>query len=310
LGERQLDKLEVTGSSPVAPIPVTRLGTALLACVAGIVLPALIANSASASVRCALSDDGTLFVTPYVNTAKDLDFADGTVRRRGVEILVRDARGPQHCLGQTPTVYNTQQIRVRQRGLAFSTLDLRGGPLRAPGGAAIEVVFHVAARGLGYGIIEGTGADDRWALRRHRGESRLALDGRLEPQITFEGLGRTVVWLVPGGGSDSVTVSRRLAAGAIIAFAGGGGSDDFLGSNKADYAIGGPGRDRIVSRGGNDRIGGGPGSDRLFAGPGADRVRIQDRSRDRAGCGPGVDRIGLDSKDVFTSCEFKRFSRR
>jgi hypothetical protein len=256
----------------------TVLGLALAACL-------VLAPGASASVRCSHTDPPVeeLRVTPYADPHVDLDFADGTVRRRGSRILVLDVLGEElKCAGPTATVANTGTIVFLQSGLAFNTLDLSGG-LPAP-----HIEFRADLGALGYGIVTGTPGPDQWSLGGTTSAVGLAVDP-LAPQdlqVTWDGLGANVPVVEPGRGNDTVDASAIQRRHTITLIEGGEGNDTLLGSRFGDGIGGGPGRDLLAGGGGNDELNG------------------RDRDRDRLDCGAGArDRAKPGRGDSVKGCE-------
>ena len=146
------------------------LGLALAACLA-------LAPGAAASVRCSHTDPPAeeLRVVPYEDPRIDLDFASGTVRRKGSRILVLD--GLSHavrCAGPAPTAANTKTILFLQDGLSFATVNLSGG-LPAP-----HVDFRAGLGALAYGFVKGRPAPTAgpWPARRPRSACSSTRRGR------------------------------------------------------------------------------------------------------------------------------------
>jgi Ca2+-binding RTX toxin-like protein len=249
------------------------------------ILLATLVPGAAASVRCNHSGPpaNELRVLPYEDPHVDLDFADGTVRRRGNRILVLNILGdPVKCTGPAATVADTQSILFLQGGLSFNTLDLSGG-LPAP-----HIEFRSELGALGYGIVTGTEGPDHWTL----GGTATAVGLGIDPaapedlQISWDGLGTNVPVLEPGKGNDTVDASAIRRRHTTVLIDGGEGDDTLLGSPFGDGIKGGPGRDTLVGGGGNDELDGrdGGGRDRLDCGAGGKDKAQPDRGDSVKGC--------------------------
>src|SRR5215210_8110085 len=110
---------------------------------------ASITPDAEAPTHCSYAGPPANVMTVTVRSAGFLDFGVGVIRRRGLEITANEFAEPRKpCSGGTPTVLNTDTIRVLLRGDASAEVRLSGGPF-APGASAeaegapeIEIEFR------------------------------------------------------------------------------------------------------------------------------------------------------------------------
>jgi Ca2+-binding RTX toxin-like protein len=263
----------------------------------------------------------------------------GEIGRRGTEITVNEhGQRPRACAGGTPTVLNTDTIKVRLRGPA-AFVRLGGGPF-APGATAetsgaSEIEVEISSKGGFVEVIGTPGADAfRWGpAGDHLGlnlNPRAAGDTDLD--VTLEGgdplLRESFLVAAGAGGNDSIDgyqghlirgglFSRggrgrdflQIPAGAGGILEGGPGADTLLGANGVDMLDGGGGNDLIEGRGESDEVRGGLGRDRIFGGTGGDSISAVDRRRDVIRCGRGRDRVKADRRDRLPGCERVRRSR-
>jgi Ca2+-binding RTX toxin-like protein len=186
------------------------------------------------------------------------------------------------CTGPRATVHNTDAILFVQAGLAFNTIDISGG-LPAP-----RIEFRTDLGALGYGIVSGTGVADQWTL----GGTLRAIGLNIDPShpeeipIVWDGLGRNVVVMHPGGGDDTVEASRIQSRHDLTLMEGGAGDDTLLGSPFRDALAGGRGRDVLAGGAGNDQLDG------------------RDRDHDQLDCGAGErDLAQMGRGDSVRGCE-------
>lgn len=256
-----------------------------LALAAALLGTAVLAPGAPASVRCSHSPTPgrELRLIPYEDPHIDLDFADGTVVRRGNRILVLSGVGDMvECRGPVATVANTETILFLQGGLSFNTVDLSGG-LPAP-----HIEFRTELGALGFGTVRGTRGADRFALGGTPAAIALTLDptSSAPPPIIWDGLGVSDPVIQAGPGNDTVDATAVTRPDSVPILEGGDGNDTLLGSAFADGLDGGRGRDLLSGGAGNDDLDG------------------RDGDRDRLDCGPGHgDRVEPGRDDRLKSCE-------
>jgi Ca2+-binding RTX toxin-like protein len=284
------------------------------------------ASDAQARVRCSYSGPPTNRLTVRAGGS---EFAEA--RRDGSEIVVGELlERPSRCSGGTPTVLNTDTIKVVARGDASFDLRLGGGPfapgatpepLGAPeievqvlGDALVDVVgtsggdeFHWGPGGATPGLNlnpRSTGDQDVDVTASGSAAFIVANGGRGNDTIITApgGAGRGDIVFSTGGRGDDLLIDRNT--GGILE--GESGNDILIGGRPGDSLSGGPGRDRVEGRGGGDGIRGGPGRDLLLGGPGNDHIRSRDKSRDRVRCGRGRDKARADRRDRLRGCEVTR----
>lgn len=246
----------------------------------------LLAPAAGASVRCDLSANGVLQISPYKDPKLKADAADATVRREGERVLVLadpfdQANDAVHCTGAVPTVASTKRIVFLQSGLDYGELELSGGL------PAARIEFRAARGSLAYDTVVGTTAADEWALAGSADEVGLSLDPA-EPQrfqVSFDGTGRSVFVAEPHNGDDVVDASQIRDPLMTTILDGGPGDDTLLGSPFRDTLNGGKGRDRLEGNAGNDRI------------------SSRDEYPDVVRCGAGRDQAKVGKGDVVSGCE-------
>jgi hypothetical protein len=258
-------------------------------------------------------------------------FSLGDIRRRGDEIEVAEfLERPERCRGGTPTVFNTDAIRVVVRG-ALANVDIRlDGGLPAPGvtpeaEGAPEIEIEYSGP-LVVGDVVGTRRDDELHWGPARGRAGLNLNpgsaGDRDVDVTMRG-GTGVLGAEGGLGDDRIVPGPGgpIADEPLFAEGGGGqdvlatpattsgslegerGNDTLTGGRSLDFLRGGPGDDRIFGAGGADELGGGPGRDVLVGGPGQDRIDSSDGRRELVRCGPGRDVAIADPGDRLLGCE-------
>ena len=140
--------------------------------------------------------------------------AGGEIRRAGAQIVVAKDGRAQDCSGTTPTVHNTDAIRVRLEDSSSLQLQLAGGEL-APGATAerdgrSEIEIAVSGK---QGVVEvaGAPADEswQWVPGPRRGQPGLNLDagqsGDRDVDLTIAGEG-TFIDPDAEGGDDRIDV--------------------------------------------------------------------------------------------------------
>jgi Ca2+-binding RTX toxin-like protein len=265
----------------------------------------------------------------------------GSIVRRGNEIEVRGNDSPSTCTGGTPTVRNTDTIKIVLVEVSFVEIHLSGGPF-APGATpesegASEIEIEINGD-LGGAEVYGTDAADVW----HWGPGgdtpglnlnpREAADTDVDLTTTGPDGDSTGLGAIGGGGDDTIigapgarvrgiftaeggTGDDVLGAPGYVShevetafgeLLGGPGDDVLAGAATGDYLQGGPGADRIDGLQGDDEIKGGSGRDRLVGGAGADDITSRDDVSDIVSCGPGRDRVNRDARDEVSGCERAR----
>jgi hypothetical protein len=261
----------------------------------------------------------------------------GVIARRGTGIAVREqGESPARCAGATPTVQNTDTIRIELRDVSFIDIDLGGGAF-APGATteeegAPEIEIQVRPD-LGTAEILGTSGDDEWHWGPAGANPGLNLNpreaGDRDVDVSVVGTQDLSGALVANGGDGDDTIIAAPGAvvrGQVFAFGdagndrlgtpvisglreygaelhGGAGDDAITGGGHDDELLGDGGDDRIDGRGGADTITGGRGRDRISAGAGPDTIRTRDDARDVVSCGAGRDRASVDALDALDGCE-------
>ena len=303
---------------------------ALTAMAALALLGLALAPQADARTRCAYGGPPTNVLSVTITG----DFS-GVIARRGAAISVRDEFSDRSssCAGATPTVFNTDTIRVRAAAQAGVNVRLGGGPL-APGATpeptgAPEIEIQISGRDL-IAYVTGTSRAD--ALRWGPAGSHAGLN--LNPRVAGDSdvdvtIGGAESFLVAVGGAGNDTIDGiqgdlirggifsqgdrgrdflRIPAGAGGVLEGGPGADVLTGADGVDNLDGEGGNDVIDGGGETDDIDGGPGRDRIFGGGGADDIEAVDHRRDIISCGPGRDTVRADRRDRLRGCE-RRFRR-
>jgi Ca2+-binding RTX toxin-like protein len=244
-----------------------------------------------------------------VLTVTVTDTNDGELRRAGGQILVAELHGaePQvFCSGGTPTIRNTDTIRVKLGQFASLELWLGNGafePGATPerdGASEIEIVGSGRDSDLS---VVGTPAEETWQWGAGRGQPGLNLNARQsgdrDVDVTMTGTYASVS-ATASLGDDKVLAGPAAETGPdAVADVGGGGGDDFLQA---------PARTRgeISGGPGNDTIDGGQRPDEILGGAGDDLIDVRDDARDTVDCGPGTDRVRADRHDVLRRCEVIR----
>jgi hypothetical protein len=293
----------------------------------GLLLAALsFSADAQARMRCAYAAApvNTLTVTA---TGESL----GQVGTLGQQIVVSESfRGPRPCTGGTPTVLNTDTLRVVAT-TTFATVDVRldGGPF-APGATPepegapeIEIEFSGPEA---FGTVVGMPRADEFHWGPGGAHPGLNLNprdaGDQDVDVTVKGGFLGFLIADGGGGRDTIMAApgaviregvfskggrgddRLIAPKIGFSILEGGAGDDVLTGGKEDDTLrGDAGKDRVAGAGGSDEIEGGRGKDLLSGGRGRDSIKAQDSKRDRVKCGPGRDRVKADRRDQLRGCE-------
>lgn len=255
--------------------------------------------------------------------------AELVLRRAGNRIHVSQFLGPQANCHGTPTITNTDLIRLRARGPNEIELNLLKGPF-APGatpepGGSPEIEIRASGKEATF-WLEGGSTDEHFRYMSSSGQNGLNLntspddddiDFLLPPKVELYVDGRR--------GSDTIDVVPPVDL-EVAAF-GGRGNDTLLSDVTEDIGEfltgslleGGKGRDRIVGSPLDDYILPGPGIDVVEAEGGSDAIGMPpDKRRDKIDCGSGKDIVGserrgvsIDPFDQARSCEYvQRPSRR
>ena len=289
------------------------------------------APAAQARTRCAYAGPPANVMTVTVSGS----LADGIIERRGLEISASEfLEQPRPCTGGTPTVLNTDTIRVVLSGAALGAdVRLGRGPF-APGATpeaeeASEIEIRVSGSDALANVVATPAGDElHWGPGGvHPGlnlNPRAAADTDVD--VTISGPDAFLV-AQGAGGSDRITGGPGTPGGDGVFSQGGSGSDvlevpereggildgesgndRITGGRLDDQLDGGRGNDRVNGGSGPDHITGGPGRDRLVGGAGRDLIVSRDSRRDLVRCGPGRDRVTADRRDRVSGCE--RVNRR
>lgn len=256
----------------------------LLACLAA---PA----SSSAAVSCAYS------ATDHLLTV-DAPSSFAGISRSGDAIGVSDGAVQLACSGGTPTVTNTEVVRVS--GSMTNRISLAGGPF-APGASpdpdgSPEIKFDYVSPGSI--DVFGTNAADRLSLGPVSG---INLNGDADVDATGP---FTKIVLEGQAGNDLIgPQSDYGATGAVVIASGGGGNDTLVAPSGGAVLHGGAGSDTLIGGRGRDNITGGRGNDVIRAKGGNDIIRARDGTRDRVSCGSGLDSVKADGIDRLHGCE-------
>lgn len=280
----------------------------------------------SAAIGCSYAGAPSRVLTVTVGDAV------GEIVRRGTQIAVGEqGEAAARCSGETPTVHNTDTIKVELGEVSFVDVDLGGGPFapgatREPEGASeIEIELSVD---LGTAEVTGTAGDDEWHWGLGGANPGLNLNpadaGDRDVDVRVVGPEDQLGPLVANGGDGDDTIVAAPDArvrGRVVAFGdagndvlstpassgaqlhGGGGDDTITGGGRDDELLGDAGDDRIDGRGGADEITAGRGRDRVAGGPGPDAISTRDGARDEVACGSARDRATVDALDRLRGCE-------
>ena len=259
------------------------------------------------------------------------------IRRRGTQIEVRaQGEDAERCSGGTPTVRNTDTMRIVLADLSFVDLDLRGGAFapgatpEAEGASEIEIELSLD---LGTVDVYGTAGGDEWHWGPGGANPALNLNprdaGDRDVDVRIVGSEDTYGSLIASGGDGDDTIIGAPSArirGQFIAFGdagddllstpfiagerefgaelhGGPGDDTISGGGHDDELPGDAGNDRIDGRAGADTITAGRGRDRISGGAGGDMISARDAVSEAVACGSGRDRATVDGSDELRDCE-------
>jgi len=261
----------------------------------------------------------------------------GEIRRRGAQIEVREqGEDPARCSGDTPTVRNTDTIRIVLVELSFVDLDLSGGAF-APGATpetegASEIEIELGLD-LGTADVYGTSGNDEWHWGPGGANPALNLNpreaGDRDVDVRIVGTQDAYGSLIANGGDGDDTIigaPNARVRGQLISFGdagddllstpaiagerefgaelhGGPGDDTIAGGGHDDELSGDAGNDRIDGRSGADKITAGPGRDRIAGGAGQDTISARDAVSEAVSCGSGRDRATVDTFDELRDCE-------
>jgi Ca2+-binding RTX toxin-like protein len=289
----------------------------LAAALALSLLGLLVPQVASATIKCRYKP-AKHFLSVTAND-RGLEW-EAVVRRVGVKIRVlKEFGGRVNCHG-SPTVTNTDHVRVITRGiLAEATISLAGGPF-APGATpesdlSPEIEFTIG--GTGEVDLLGGRKADHFRYMSAAGQTGLNLNpGPGDEDIDLL-LAPSQIAFVANGGPGPDTIDARAHPRVFMLAEGGGGNDtlDDRGSGLGFSLLeGNAGRDRIFGGSGGDLILPGAGADLVDAGSGHDTVFARpDKEKDRIDCGRSHDslrRFGpphpgatADRFDRLSSCE-------
>lgn len=289
-----------------------------------------------------LSEDSTAISCSYTGApARVLTVTVGDsvaeIRRRGKRIAVQEqGEGLARCSGDTPTVRNTDTIRIVLVDASFVDLDLSGGAF-APGATpepegASEIEIELSVD-LGTVDVHGTSGDDEWHWGPGGANPALNLNPREagDRDIDVRIIGREDAYgsLIANGGDGDDTIigaPNARVRGQLIAFGdagddrlstpvisgerefgaelhGGPGDDTISGGGHDDELSGDAGNDRIDGRAGADKITAGRGRDRIAGGAGPDTISARDAVSEAVSCGSDRDRATVDTFDELRDCE-------
>jgi hypothetical protein len=244
-----------------------------------------------------------------------------TLRRVGDEIRATEPLEPSINCGGSPTVTNTDRIKILAGGSSDITISLSGGSF-APGAtpepdASPEIEFinsTFADDGL-VRLLGGAGGD-HFRYMTAGGQSGLNLNPGPDDRDIDLLIRNSAPLLYAAGGPGPDTIDVVGRPKLHLSTEGGRGNDTLIargGGIGPSLLAGGAGRDRIIGSPGFDRILPGSGPDLVRARGGADELAMQpDQRRDKIDCGPGRDRVrrglfgggvAVDPFDRLRSCE-------
>jgi RTX calcium-binding nonapeptide repeat (4 copies) len=277
------------------------------------VAPALFlvaAHSASAGISCRYDPAKHLLSVGAIE--KNLIGAEAGLRRVGDRIRVTDDFSGHriNCHG-SPTVTNTDRIKLRAVGVSSNSVSLAGGPF-APGATpeldgSPEIEFTVSGGGLA--VLSGGPGADHFSYTTVAGRSGISLNpGPEDEDIDFLTPDPRTLFIADGGpGPDTIDVLQRPR---VEVQERGGPGNDSLSAAGSPHAIleGDEGADRLIGGAGNDIITPGTGADLVQAEGGFDEIKnAPDRSPDSIDCGAGPDLVvERESRDRLRSCETVR----
>lgn len=254
--------------------------------------------------------------------------AELVLRRAGKRILVSKFLEPQANCHGTPTIINTDLIKLRARGPNEIELDLFNGPF-APGATpepdgSPEIEIRASGE-EGTFWVEGGPTAEHFRYMSSSGQNGLNLNtGPDDEDIDLLLPPKAELFVDGRRGSDTIDVIPPVDL--EVAASGGRGNDTLLSDATGDVGEftgalleGGKGRDRIVGSPLFDYIFPGPGADVVEAEGGSDAINVQpDKRRDRIDCGSGNDAVGTERRgaaadpfDQARGCEYvQRPSRR
>jgi hypothetical protein len=260
------------------------------------------------------------------------------IRRRGPQIGIReDGEDLASCAGDTPTVRNTDTIRiVLVDDVSIVDLDLSGGAF-APGATpepegASEIEIELSLD-LGTADVYGTSGDDEWHWGPGGANPALNLNPReagdrdVDVSIIGSEDAYGALSAYGGDGDDTIIAAPNARVrGQLITFGdagddllgtpdmsgdrafgaelhGGPGDDTISGGGHDDELSGDAGDDRIDGRAGADMISAGRGRDRISGGAGPDTINARDAVSEAVSCGSERDRATVDTFDELRDCE-------
>ncbi len=283
-------------------------------------------QGAPADIRCDFNPDTRVLSVGVRDTTLG---AELVLRRAGNRIHVSQFFGPQANCHGTPTITNTDLIKLRARGPNEIDLDLFKGPF-APGATpepdgSPEIEIRASGREATF-WLEGGPTAEHFRFMSSSGQNGLNLNTSPDDEDIDLLVPPKVELYVDGRrGSDTIDVVPPVDL-EVAAF-GGRGNDTLLSDVTEDFGEfltgslleGGKGRDRIVGSPLGDYIRPGPGIDVVEAEGGSDAIGMPpDKRRDKIDCGFGNDVVGserrgvpIDPFDQARSCEYvQRPSRR
>jgi hypothetical protein len=276
-------------------------------------------DAPAAEIRCEYNPDTRVLSVSVRDSALGEELV---LRRAGSQIHVSEFLGPQvNCHG-TPTITNTDLIKLRARGPNEIALDLFKGPF-APGATpepdgSSEIEIRASGR-EGTFWLEGGPAAEHFRYMSSSGQNGLNLNtGPGDEDIDLLLPPKAELYVDGRRGSDTIDVVPPVDL--EVAASGGRGNDTLLSNATEDVGEffsgslleGGKGRDRIVGSPLFDYILPGPGADIVEAEGGSDAIGTQlDKRRDRIDCGSGNDAVGserrgaaVDPFDQVRRCEY------
>lgn len=281
------------------------------------------AQGASAAVKCDYnSGNHLLSVVVKIRPSQTAE-----IRRAGDRIEVTRDKGTRVGCGGSPSVTNTDRIKLVTKNLSAVDISLAGGPL-APGATpepASSSEIEITINGEGFVSLVGGPGPDHFRYTAIRGQTAVNADPGPEDDDADVILNPSFLSLffsvIGGGGADRVDVPDDLVGvlgrvdWQVNAYGGAdddtliGGPGGIFGGARLD---GGPGDDLLLGGAMGDSIYPGPGTDSVKAFGGPDKVIMRpDGRRDRINCGSGLDRVqDPNGFDRLRSCERIKDERR